>query len=195
MLSDWFERLRQLGLGEARRDVLRAIQAGAGPRARPWLLARRREAPRQIGVVLQLSQFRVRRAGLKPVDCTTNSTIVLKAVDTPEYRDVVDEVLGWGQGQSGDATRLAPATACRLAVSVGAEILRLVPGYVSTEVDGKLSFNIAASVARPTRSSTPTNREESGPGACSSNSHRREKEASVAERPIALPPHEQGESS
>ena len=67
-------------------------------------------------------------ACLKPVDCTTNPTIVLNAVDTPEYRDVVDEALAWGRGQSGDFTRVAAATGDRLAVSVGAELLRLVPG-------------------------------------------------------------------
>lgn len=62
-------------------------------------------------------------ARLKPVDCTTNPTIVLKAIDTPEYRDVVDEALAWGRKQSGDDARLAAATADRLAVSVGAERL------------------------------------------------------------------------
>ncbi|SDR63613.1 transaldolase [Rhizobiales bacterium GAS113] len=87
-------------------------------------------------------------ARLKPVDCTTNPTIILKAVDTPDYRDVVDEALTWGRRQSGDVARVAAATADRLAISVGVELLRLVPGYVSTEVDANLSFNIAASVAR-----------------------------------------------
>jgi len=90
-------------------------------------------------------------ARLKPVDCTTNPTIVLKAVDTPDYRDVVDEALAWGRRQSGDVARVAAATANRLAISVGIELLRLVPGYVSTEVDANLSFNIAASVARARR--------------------------------------------
>jgi transaldolase len=115
-------------------------------------------------------------ARLKPVDCTTNPTIVLKAIDTPEYRDVVDEALAWGRRQSGDAARVAAATADRLAVSVGVELLRLVPGYVSTEVDANLSFNVAASVARAARSPTPTSSEASGPNACSSNSHRRGRE-------------------
>ena len=87
-------------------------------------------------------------ARLEPVDRTTNPTIVLKAIDTPEYRDVVDEALSWGRRQSGDAARVAAATADRLAVSVGVELLRLVPGYVSTEVDANLSFNVVASVAR-----------------------------------------------
>ena len=87
-------------------------------------------------------------ARLKPVDCTTNPTIVRKAIDTPEYRDVVDEALAWGRKQSGDDACLAAATADRLAVSVRVELLRLVPGYVSTEADANLSFNIRASVAR-----------------------------------------------
>jgi transaldolase len=87
-------------------------------------------------------------ARLKPVDCATNPTIVLKAIDTPEYRDFVDEALAWGRRQSGDAARVAAATADRLAVSVGVELLRLVPGFVSTEVDANLAFNVAASVAR-----------------------------------------------
>ena len=63
-------------------------------------------------------------------------------------QDVVDEALAWQRGQSGDAIRVAAATADRLAVSVGIELLRLVPGYVSTEVDGNLSLDAAASVAR-----------------------------------------------
>ncbi len=87
-------------------------------------------------------------ARLKPVDCTTNPTIVLKAIDNPEYRDVVEEALTWGRKRSGDAARVAAATADRLAVSVGVELLRLVPGFVSTEVDANLSFNIGALVAR-----------------------------------------------
>ncbi|GGC76271.1 transaldolase [Chelatococcus reniformis] len=85
---------------------------------------------------------------LKPVDCTTNPTIILKAVDSPEYKDVVDEALEWGRNQCGNAGRVAAATADRIAVAIGVELLRLVPGYVSTEVDANLSFNIGASVAR-----------------------------------------------
>ena len=66
-------------------------------------------------------------ARLEPVDCTTNPTIVLNAVDTPGHRDVVDEALARGRGQSGDFTRVAAATGDRLAVSVVVELLRLVP--------------------------------------------------------------------
>ena len=52
-------------------------------------------------------------ARLKPVDCTTNPTIVLKAIDNPEYKDVVEEALTWGRKRSGDAAGVAAATAMR----------------------------------------------------------------------------------
>jgi transaldolase len=87
-------------------------------------------------------------ARLKPTDCTTNPTIVLKALGTDAYRDVVDEALSWGKRRSGDPERVAAATADRLAISVGIELLSLVPGYVSTEVDANLSFNTSASIAK-----------------------------------------------
>lgn len=85
---------------------------------------------------------------LKPVDCTTNPTIVLKAIEDDAYEDIVEEALSWGSKRSGDPARVAAATADRLAISVGSELLHRVPGYVSTEVDANLSFNIAASVAK-----------------------------------------------
>ena len=67
---------------------------------------------------------------LKPVDGTTNPTIAPKAVDTPEYRDVVDDALAWRRGQSSDATRVAAAISNRLAAPVGAE----------SRLDGDLVF-------------------------------------------------------
>lgn len=84
----------------------------------------------------------------KPMDCTTNPTIVLKALETEAYHDVVEEALAWGRTKGGSAQYVAAATADRLAISVGIELLRLVPGYVSTEVDATLSFNVAASVSK-----------------------------------------------
>lgn len=85
---------------------------------------------------------------LRPVDCTTNPTIVLRAIESEEYREAVDEALAWGRARSGDPKRIAAATADRLAISVGTELLQRVPGYVSTEVDANLSFNVVASVAK-----------------------------------------------
>lgn len=87
-------------------------------------------------------------ARLKPVDCTTNPTIVLKALDLPQFADTLDDAIAWGAAQSGDRTAVAGAVADRLAISVGAALAELVPGRVSTEVDADLSFDTKASVAK-----------------------------------------------
>ena len=85
---------------------------------------------------------------LKPVDCTTNPSIVLKALGTPEFEDTMNEAVAWGARQAGEADARVAAVADRLAVSVGAALAELVPGRVSTEVDADLSFDTAASIAR-----------------------------------------------
>ncbi len=85
---------------------------------------------------------------LRPTDCTTNPSIVLKAMDNPEFSDIIEKAIGWGREQAGSAEARLTAVADRLAVSVGAELAGLVPGRVSTEVDASLSFDTAASVAR-----------------------------------------------
>jgi transaldolase len=85
---------------------------------------------------------------LKPVDCTTNPSIVLKALGTPEFADTMAEAVAWGARQSGGADARISAVADRLAVSVGAALAEIVPGRVSTEVDADLSFNTKASIAR-----------------------------------------------
>jgi transaldolase len=87
----------------------------------------------------------------QPVDCTTTPTIVLKALGTEAFRDVVQEALSWGKRGSGDPERIAAAIADPLGISVGIEPLRLVQGCVSTEVDANPSFNIAASIHRGRR--------------------------------------------
>ena len=85
---------------------------------------------------------------LKPVDCTTNPTLVLKAIGLPHFGAVVEEALAWGRAQSGERAAIVGAVADRLAVSVGAQLCDLVPGRVSTEVDADLSFDTAATVAK-----------------------------------------------
>ena len=87
-------------------------------------------------------------ARLKPVDCTTNPSIVLKSLALPQFAEVMDEAITWGQAQSGARPAVTDAVADRLAISVGAELAKLVPGRVSTEVDADLSFDTAASVAK-----------------------------------------------
>jgi transaldolase len=85
---------------------------------------------------------------LQPEDCTTNPTLLLKAVQTPAYADLVEEVLSWGRKQGGAREAVVAAVCDRLAVSFGSELAKLVPGRVSTEVDADLSFDTEATVAR-----------------------------------------------
>lgn len=83
---------------------------------------------------------------LKPVDCTTNPTLLLKAVALPALSGVLEEALSWGRKQGSSRDEVVAQIADRLAVSVGAELTRLVPGRVSTEVDASLSFDTSATI-------------------------------------------------
>src|SRR6478736_6497707 len=83
---------------------------------------------------------------LKPVDCTTNPTLILKAVETPAHAHLVDEAIGWGRKQGGE--KAVHAVCDRLAVSFGTELTKIVPGRVSTEVDADLSFDTQATIEK-----------------------------------------------
>jgi transaldolase len=85
---------------------------------------------------------------LKPVDCTTNPTIVLKALGTPIFADKVKEAIAWGRKQGGQDDGVVAAVADRLAVDVGAALAEIVPGRVSTEVDADLSFDTQGSIVK-----------------------------------------------
>jgi transaldolase len=84
----------------------------------------------------------------RPVDCTTNPTLLLKAIGLPALAPVVDEALDWGRRQGGSRESIVARVADRLAVSVGTELTRIVPGRVSTEVDANLSFDTQATVEK-----------------------------------------------
>ena len=85
---------------------------------------------------------------LKPVDCTTNPTLLLKAVALPGLSKIVDAALEWGAQQKGDRDAVIARVADRLAIGVGAELTKLVPGRVSTEVDANLSFDTRATIEK-----------------------------------------------
>lgn len=84
----------------------------------------------------------------KPVDCTTNPTLLLKAFSLPGLSSVVEEVVQWGKGQKVSRDAAVSRVADRLAVAVGTEFTKIVPGRVSTEVDANLSFDTQASVEK-----------------------------------------------
>ena len=82
-------------------------------------------------------------ARFKPIDATTNPSLLLKAASLPAYASHIEAAVAAARGDDkvGDAGD-------RLAVAIGSEILKLVPGRVSTEVDARLSFDTDASIAK-----------------------------------------------
>ena len=83
----------------------------------------------------------------KPQDATTNPSLLLKAAQQPQYRPLVEAALADAE-RVGAADKRAEAFMDRLAVNFGKEILKIVPGRVSTEVDARLSFDTAATIAK-----------------------------------------------
>ena len=86
----------------------------------------------------QLAQF-------QPQDATTNPSLILKAVQKPEYAPLLQQTVARWHGRGMDEVM------DRLIVRFGCEILSIIPGRVSTEVDARLSFDSAATVARAER--------------------------------------------
>ncbi|MFC4727422.1 transaldolase [Coralloluteibacterium thermophilus] len=85
-------------------------------------------------------------ARVRPVDATTNPSLLLKAAALPAYAPLVDAALAQAQGAD-RAARVADACD-RLSVAIGKRILEIVPGRVSTEVDARLSFDTDATVRK-----------------------------------------------
>ncbi|NDL61345.1 transaldolase [Acerihabitans arboris] len=84
----------------------------------------------------------------QPQDATTNPSLILNAAQIPEYRKYIDQAVSWARDQSRDAAEQVKYATDKLAVNIGLEILKLVPGRVSTEVDARLSYDTEASVAK-----------------------------------------------
>ena len=89
-------------------------------------------------------------AAFEPQDATTNPSLIFKAAGLPEYQHLVHDAVAYTSSISDPKERL-DVTMDKLAVNFGAEISKIVPGWVSTEVDARLSFDTAATVARARR--------------------------------------------
>lgn len=87
-------------------------------------------------------------ARYRPTDATTNPSLLYAAAQLPQYRGLLEDAVAFGRARSGDTQEQTRATMDRIAVNFGVEILKLIPGRVSTEVDARLSFDRDASVAR-----------------------------------------------
>ena len=87
----------------------------------------------------------------KPVDATTNPSLLLKAIENPKFGPLIDESVAWAKGKSNAREQQVIDASDHLAVAVGRKILEIVPGRVSTEVDARLSFDVDASIAKAER--------------------------------------------
>jgi transaldolase len=84
----------------------------------------------------------------RPRDATTNPSLIAQAAGMPQYQSVVDAALRWAKAESADKspTAVTKLAVDRLAVEFGIEILKVVPGRVSTEVDARISYDTQASI-------------------------------------------------
>lgn len=82
----------------------------------------------------------------KPQDATTNPSLILAASKKPEYAKLIDEAVQSAKTSGGDLDTQVDAALDRLLVEFGKEILKIIPGKVSTEVDARFSFDTKASV-------------------------------------------------
>ena len=83
-----------------------------------------------------------------PEDATTNPSLILKAVTTPEYAALLDSIVTAARSLSADLAMQVEEAADRLIVAIGCEVLKHVPGRISTEVDARLSFDTAATIEK-----------------------------------------------
>jgi len=82
----------------------------------------------------------------QPQDATTNPSLILNAAGIPEYRKLIDEAVTWAREQSSKKEEQIQYAADMLNVKIGLEILKLVPGRISTEVDARLSYDTEGSI-------------------------------------------------
>jgi transaldolase len=83
----------------------------------------------------------------KPLDATTNPSLVYKAAQMPQYQELLSSAISSAKGVVNSAEQLG-AACDHLAVGIGLEILKIVPGRISTEVDARLSFDTQASITK-----------------------------------------------
>lgn len=84
----------------------------------------------------------------KPQDATTNPSLILAASKKPEYAKLIDAAVEYGKNKGGNIDAQVDATLDNLLVQFGKEILKIIPGKVSTEVDARFSFDTKASVEK-----------------------------------------------
>lgn len=87
-------------------------------------------------------------AKYQPQDATTNPSLILKAAQIEDYSRLIDQSIAYAKAQSDNADQQVQDTCDMLAVTIGQEILKVIPGRISTEVDARLSYDTEGSVTK-----------------------------------------------
>ncbi|WP_086980857.1 transaldolase [Vibrio aphrogenes] len=87
-------------------------------------------------------------AKYQPQDATTNPSLILKAAQIPAYSALIEQSIAYAKTQSNQPEQQVQDTCDMLAVTIGKEILNVVPGRISTEVDARLSYDTEGSVKK-----------------------------------------------
>ncbi len=84
----------------------------------------------------------------KPTDATTNPSLLYKAAQIPQYKELVQSAIEIGKSKGSTIEEQTNHSLDQLAINFGVEILKIIPGRVSTELDARLSFETARSIKR-----------------------------------------------
>ncbi|MDO6428045.1 transaldolase [Thalassotalea sp. 1_MG-2023] len=87
-------------------------------------------------------------AKFQPQDATTNPSLLLKAASLPSYQHLLTQAVTWAKEQSSDRKQQIIDASDKLSVLIGLEILNIIPGRISTEVDARLSYDTEASIEK-----------------------------------------------
>jgi len=98
-------------------------------------------------VVADTGDFQSIKA-FQPQDATTNPSLLYSASQLPQYQSLVDEAVQFGKSKGSTPEEKASWAMDKLAVNFGVEILKIVPGRVSTEIDARLSFDTQATIRK-----------------------------------------------
>lgn len=86
----------------------------------------------------------------EPTDATTNPSLIFQATQEEQYQYLIDEAIRWGMHKTSNEEQMLHFIMDKLFVNFGVEILKIVPGRVSTEVDARLSFDVEGSIHKAT---------------------------------------------
>jgi len=84
----------------------------------------------------------------QPLDATTNPSLLYKAAQLSQYEKILSESIAWAKQQANHSESTVNLAMDRFSVLIGCEILSIIPGKISTEVDARLSFNTEATIEK-----------------------------------------------